>query len=103
MPPTFLLHDFCWACDVWRLNRYQSYKLGEVKDFDSLFFPEKKNLLKILEHFQKKTGNMAFVFDGRELPSLSYKETHECPTRTAPAKYVELSRVALITEWVGRT
>lgn len=37
-------------------RRYKRYKLGDVKDFDSLFFPEKANLLRILDHFENKTG-----------------------------------------------
>lgn len=36
--------------------RYKRYKLGDVKDFSSLFFPEKENLLKILDYFEHKTG-----------------------------------------------
>ena len=32
------------------------YKLSDEKTFDSLFFPEKEQLLKILEHFRGKTG-----------------------------------------------
>lgn len=37
-------------------NRYKRYKLGNVKDFSSLFFPAKPALLKILNHFDNKTG-----------------------------------------------
>ena len=40
------------ACSV----RYKRYKLGDLKDFDSLFFPEKGNLLKILANFEEKKG-----------------------------------------------
>ena len=36
--------------------RYKRYKLGDVKSFDSLFFPEKAKLIKILENFENKTG-----------------------------------------------
>lgn len=36
--------------------RYKRYKLGGVKSFDSLFFPEKTKLLKILDNFENKTG-----------------------------------------------
>ncbi|CAN0400471.1 unnamed protein product, partial [Ectocarpus sp. 13 AM-2016] len=33
--------------------------LGDVKDFDSLFFPEKEKLLRALENFQAKRGRYA--------------------------------------------
>eukprot|EP00752_Nemacystus_decipiens_P016296 g14573.t1 len=39
--------------------RYKRYKLGDVKDFDSLFFPEKDSLLKILANFEAKRGRYA--------------------------------------------
>ncbi|CAM9351235.1 unnamed protein product [Ascophyllum nodosum] len=39
--------------------RYKRYKLGDLKDFDSLFFPEKRNLLKILSNFEEKKGRYA--------------------------------------------
>ncbi|CAM9351159.1 unnamed protein product [Ascophyllum nodosum] len=39
--------------------RYKRYKLGDLKDFDSLFFPEKENLLKILANFEEKKGRYA--------------------------------------------
>eukprot|EP00752_Nemacystus_decipiens_P016297 g14574.t1 len=39
--------------------RYKRYKLGDVKDFDSLFFPEKGSLLKILANFEAKRGRYA--------------------------------------------
>ncbi|CAM9769918.1 unnamed protein product [Ectocarpus fasciculatus] len=35
---------------------YKRYKLGDVKNFDSLFFPEKEKLLGTLEAFQAKRG-----------------------------------------------
>lgn len=37
-------------------DRYRRYPLGDVKDFSSMFFPEKENLLKILANFEKKSG-----------------------------------------------
>lgn len=36
--------------------RYKRYKLGELKDFDSLFFPAKDNLLRIVANFEAKQG-----------------------------------------------
>ena len=44
----------CLFCCV----RYKRYKLGDLKDFDSLFFPEKRNLLKILSNFEEKKGTL---------------------------------------------
>ncbi|CAN0554950.1 unnamed protein product, partial [Ectocarpus sp. 8 AP-2014] len=38
---------------------YKRYKLGDVKDFDSLFFPEKEKLLRALENFEAKRGRYA--------------------------------------------
>ncbi|CAN0351525.1 unnamed protein product, partial [Ectocarpus sp. 12 AP-2014] len=38
---------------------YKRYMLGDVKDFDSLFFPEKEKLLRALENFQAKRGRYA--------------------------------------------
>ena len=35
---------------------YKRYKLSEEKSFDSLFFPQKKLLLELLENFQQKRG-----------------------------------------------
>lgn len=37
-------------------SRYKRYYLSDDKDFSSLFFPENNNLLKTLEHFEKKSG-----------------------------------------------
>ncbi|CAN0107280.1 unnamed protein product [Ectocarpus sp. 12 AP-2014] len=39
--------------------RYKRYRLGDVKDFDSLFFPEKEKLLRALENFEAKRGRYA--------------------------------------------
>lgn len=36
--------------------RYKRYRLSDGKDFSSLFFPEKEALLRVLEHFEKKSG-----------------------------------------------
>lgn len=38
---------------------YKRYKLSDEKTFQSLFFPEKDMLLKLLSHFNKKTGKYA--------------------------------------------
>ena len=38
---------------------YKRYKLSEEKSFDSLFFSEKKSLLKSVDHFTKRTGKYA--------------------------------------------
>ena len=35
------------------------YELSSEKTFDSLFFPEKANLLYLLDHFSNKTGKFA--------------------------------------------
>uniref|UniRef100_A0A7R9U422 AAA+ ATPase domain-containing protein n=1 Tax=Pinguiococcus pyrenoidosus TaxID=172671 RepID=A0A7R9U422_9STRA len=37
-------------------RKYKRYKLSEEKTFSALFFPEKEQLLKLMEHFQAKTG-----------------------------------------------
>ncbi|CAN0252493.1 unnamed protein product, partial [Laminaria digitata] len=39
-----------------RRASYKRYRLGNEKAFDTLFFPEKELLLKILHNFQHKTG-----------------------------------------------
>lgn len=49
-------HDCNGFCDVWKTNRYKRYRLSEGKDFSSLFFPEKPGLLRILQHFEEKSG-----------------------------------------------
>lgn len=36
--------------------RYKRYRLSDGKDFTSLFFPEKESLLKLLQHFECKSG-----------------------------------------------
>lgn len=36
--------------------RYKRYRLSDGKDFSSLFFPEKEALLRVLEHFENKSG-----------------------------------------------
>lgn len=38
---------------------YKRYKLSEEKSFASLFFPQKKLLLDLLDHFHHKTGKFA--------------------------------------------
>jgi len=38
---------------------YKRYELSSEKTFDSLFFPEKQQLLYLLDHFQAKTGKFA--------------------------------------------
>lgn len=40
-------------------KKYKRYKLSDEKTFSSLFFPDKNNLLSILNHFQNKTGKYA--------------------------------------------
>ncbi|KAL3815620.1 hypothetical protein ACHAXA_007152 [Cyclostephanos tholiformis] len=35
---------------------YKRYKLSDEKSFESLFFPEKRNLLALVDHFSAKTG-----------------------------------------------
>lgn len=49
-PPSLLRHVLSFSL------RYKRYKLGNVKDFSSLFFPEKEALLTILQNFENKTG-----------------------------------------------
>eukprot|EP00903_Cladosiphon_okamuranus_P005574 g5549.t1 len=41
------------------LLMYKRYELGDLKNFDSLFFPQKKNLLDILANFEAKTDKYA--------------------------------------------
>ena len=40
-------------------DEYSRYRLSDEKTFDSLFFPEKENLLKMLRHFLDRTGKYA--------------------------------------------
>lgn len=40
-------------------EEYSRYRLSDEKTFDSLFFPEKDNLLKLLRHFLDRTGKYA--------------------------------------------
>lgn len=40
-------------------RKYKRYKLSDAKTFESLFFGEKDNLLRILDHFQNKNGKYA--------------------------------------------
>lgn len=40
-------------------GRYKRYRLSEDKHFSSLFFPEKAELLTLLDNFQNKTGACA--------------------------------------------
>ncbi|CAN0187717.1 unnamed protein product, partial [Discosporangium mesarthrocarpum] len=40
-------------------RRYKRYKLSEEKDFSSLFFPEKENLMQLLKRFEERTGKYA--------------------------------------------
>lgn len=42
--------------------RYKRYRLSDGKDFDSLFFPEKEALLRVLEHFENKSGEKMTYF-----------------------------------------
>ncbi|CAN0188246.1 unnamed protein product [Ectocarpus sp. 12 AP-2014] len=41
------------------VRRYKRYRLSDGKDFGSLFFPEKDALLRILQHFEDKSGKYA--------------------------------------------
>eukprot|EP00904_Undaria_pinnatifida_P012172 jgi/Undpi1/8085/HiC_scaffold_24.g10557.m1 len=38
---------------------YKRFKLSDEKEFSSLFFPEKDDMLKLLKHFEDKTGKYA--------------------------------------------
>lgn len=40
-------------------GRYKRYRLSDGKDFSSLFFPEKDALLRVLEHFEDKSGEFS--------------------------------------------
>jgi len=40
-------------------DEYSRYQLSDEKTFDSLFFPEKENLLKLLKHFMNRSGKYA--------------------------------------------
>jgi hypothetical protein len=39
-------------------RKYKRYKLADHKDFNSLFFREKANLLKMLHNFENKSGKL---------------------------------------------
>jgi hypothetical protein len=41
---------------VMQARKYKRYKLADHKDFNSLFFKEKANLLKMLHNFENKSG-----------------------------------------------
>eukprot|EP00903_Cladosiphon_okamuranus_P014647 g13582.t1 len=41
------------------MRKYKRYRLSDGKDFSSLFFPEKEALLRVLEHFENKSGKYA--------------------------------------------
>eukprot|EP01052_Picozoa_sp_SAG31_P007683 SAG31_NODE_370_length_16651_cov_3.511056_10_plen_182_part_00 len=45
---------------------YKRYKLSEEKTFDSLFFPQKEQLLHLLQHFAEKKGKF-------EIPGYPHK------------------------------
>ncbi|CAN0451364.1 unnamed protein product, partial [Hapterophycus canaliculatus] len=53
-------------------HRYRRYKLGDGKDFDSLFFPEKESLLKTLGNFEAKRGKYAIKGYPHKLGLLLY-------------------------------
>ena len=40
---------------------YKRFKLSDEKEFSSLFFPEKDDMLKLLKHFEDKTGEVLRV------------------------------------------
>mmetsp|Transcript_44024 Transcript_44024/g.130360 ORF Transcript_44024/g.130360 Transcript_44024/m.130360 type:complete len:634 (-) Transcript_44024:101-2002(-) len=40
-------------------QKYRRYKLSDDKTFKSIFFPEKDNLLDLIEHFKNRTGKYA--------------------------------------------
>lgn len=40
-------------------RKFKRYKLSDEKTFTSLFFPQKENLLKLLRHFNERTGKFA--------------------------------------------
>lgn len=40
-------------------NTYRRYRLSDEKTFNSLFFRQKQSLLKLVDHFQKKSGKYA--------------------------------------------
>merc|ERR1711879_332206 len=41
------------------VRKYKRYKLSDEKTFDSLFFPEKATLLKIIQDFEQRSGKYA--------------------------------------------
>ncbi|CAN0119203.1 unnamed protein product [Scytosiphon promiscuus] len=49
------------------IRKYKRYRLSDCKDFDSLFFPEKSALLRVLEHFENKSGKYAIKGYPRKL------------------------------------
>ena len=54
------LFIFSFLCFPLHVCRYKRFKLSDDKDFSSLFFPEKDDMLKLLEHFENKTGEEPF-------------------------------------------
>lgn len=51
---------------------YKRYKLSDEKSFESLFFPEKRNLLSLVDHFTAKTGKYAIKGYPHKLGLLLY-------------------------------
>mmetsp|Transcript_18010 Transcript_18010/g.38408 ORF Transcript_18010/g.38408 Transcript_18010/m.38408 type:complete len:588 (+) Transcript_18010:3-1766(+) len=51
---------------------YKRYELSNEKTFESLFFPDKKELLYLLDHFQKKSGKFAIPGFPHKLGLLLY-------------------------------
>ena len=48
----FIFCVFHWS----HVCSYKRFKLSNDKDFSTLFFPEKGDILKLLDHFENKTG-----------------------------------------------
>jgi hypothetical protein len=46
---------------VMQARKYKRYKLADHKDFNSLFFKEKANLLKMLHNFENKSGKCVCI------------------------------------------
>ncbi|CAN0433199.1 unnamed protein product [Ascophyllum nodosum] len=65
--------------------KYKRYRLSEGKDFSSLFFPEKESLLRLLRHFEDKSGKIRTRREDRVV-----LETRRCQRRDLAARRTPL-------------
>ena len=60
--------------------RYKKYQLSDEKTFESLFFQEKDSILKLVNHFTKKTGKYAIKGYPHKLGLLLHGPPGKCNT-----------------------